>query len=540
MKTIYKILVLLLISQSLYSQKFEKPKLVVGVVIDQMRYDYLEKFYNDFDDEGAFKLLLEKGSNFSNCTINYIPTVTGVGHSAIYTGTTPYYNGIIANDWKDKNSDKIINCCLSVKKNHVNLGLGIDSTRSPERLMSTTIGDQLKLSNYGKSKVYSVSLKDRGALLPAGKSADGAFWYNDSNGKFISSFYYFNKLPNWVKSYNDNEPTKKYLNKEWTLLKPQNVYANLPEDNSPYETDVFNEGRTSFPHSLKNVELEEKYKKLAHTPFGNQLLVDFTRELLKNVNLGQDEYTDLLAISFSSTDKIGHDYAPHSYEVKDTYLRLDLQLKELINLLDRKVGENNYTLFLTSDHGAMENISLLHDMNFDTGVLEKTDYMVRLNNYLQFKYKTDKIIKTRFSRNIYLNNTVIDSMGLTKADVEKAVKNFLINEVPEIQNVYTRTELDNQIAARENKNYLLNGFNPKRSGDILYSVKANSLIWEKKFGAQHGSGHQYDNHIPLIFYGKGIPSQKVNDEVYIVDIAATISDLLDITKPSDCIGVPLL
>lgn len=539
MKTILIILFTLTINYITFAQTKSPPKLVVGIVVDQMRYDYLEKYYNDFGEHG-FKKLMNNGTNFSNCIINYIPTVTAAGHASIYTGTTPFYHGIIANDWKHNNTLQNINACDALSPYKNLLGEGISRSKSPERLQSSTIGDQLKLNNYGKSKVIGISLKDRGAMLPVGKSANGAFWFDDSSGKFNSSFYYYNNLPEWVTNFNNSGIISSYLEKEWNLLKPIENYKDLPSDDSEYENDFFYEGNTSFPHSFKNVPKDQLFSKLTHTPFGNQIVLDLVKEAITNEKLGQRDFTDHLAISFSSTDKIGHEYGPQSYEVKDTYLRLDEQLADLLNTLDATVGNGNYILFLTADHGAMENTNHLIDLNFDAGVLSTSGFYDNLTNYLFSEYSSKEIISTRFSRNLYLNENEIDKLGLIKSDVEKTIKEYLIKNVPEIDDAYTRTELELFSASRETSNYILNGFNKKRSGDILFTVKANYLHWEKKYGAQHGSGHEYDNHIPLLFYGNGILHETRNEKVYIVDIAATVCDFIGINKPSDCIGIPLL
>jgi len=280
--------------------------------------------------------------------------------------------------------------------------------------------------------------------------------------------------------------------------------------------------------------------KLTHTPYGNQIIIDFVKEVLENENLGNGDYTDHLAISFSSPDKIGHDYGPQSYEVKDMYLRLDQQLKELLNVLDSHVGQGKYLLFLTSDHGAMENTNHLLDLNFDAGILENTNFFQALESFLEKEFNSKKLIRTRFSRNIYLDYDEIENLNIYRAEVEQSIKNYLIFNVPEIVDVYTRSELELMTSSRGENNYLLNGFNKKRSGDILYSLKPNYLNWEKKYGAQHGSRHEYDSHIPMIFYGTNIPAKTSNEEVYIIDIAATICDLIGVNKPSNCIGKPLL
>lgn len=539
MKKLISLFSIIVFTISLNAQIKNKPSLVVGIVVDQMRYDYLEKYSKDFGEDG-FKRLLTNGSNFTNCKINYIPTVTAAGHASIYTGTTPFYNGIVSNDWKIRATQKNINSCDAITICDKDIVEGVINNKSPERLFSTTIGDQLKLNNYGKSKVYSISLKDRGALLPAGKSANGAFWFDSNSGKFVSSFYYMSELPKWLTSFNNSNKIASYLEENWNLLKPIATYSDLPSDNSKYEADVFNEGRTSFPHDFKNVPKEKLFEKLGHTPYGNQILVDLATELLVNEKLGKGNFIDHLAISFSSPDKIGHDYGPQSYEVKDTYLRLDNQIAELLKLLDTNVGEENYVLFLTADHGAMENTSHLLNLNFDAGVLETSGFYDNLQTFLFAEYKSENIISTRFSRNLYLNDSTLTALNLNKPTVEQTIKNYLLQSVPEIAEVYTRNELEKMSASRETSNFILNGFNKKRSGDILYSLKANYLNWEMKYGSQHGSGHEYDNHVPMIFYGSNIPSQTRNELVYIVDIAATITDFIGVNKPSDCIGIPLL
>lgn len=533
------ILFLIIINSLLFAQSNKNHKLVVGIVVDQMRYDYLEKFYGDFD-EGGFKRLINNGSNFTNCIINYIPTVTAAGHASIYTGTVPYYHGIITNDWKDRNTLANINACAAVSPTNKMYVEGIDKTRSPERLLTTTIGDQIKLSNYGKSKVMSISIKDRGAMMAAGKGADAAYWFDDNTGKFITSFHYMSELPDWIKDFNNSGIIEGYTKKDWKLLKHADVYSDLPGDELPYETDVFNEDKRSFPHSLKNVSQKDKYGKLTHTPWGNQILVDLAKEILKNEGLGKGSFTDHLAISFSSPDKIGHDYGPQSYEVKDTYLRLDRQLAELLNYLDGHVGNDNYILFLTADHGVMENKYHLNEMNIDAGNLDRKKFYADLISFLLERYNSNKIIKTHFARNIYLDYEVIEKLKLKREDVEESIKEYLISNVSEIAEVYTRSEMKLMSASRDTKNYILNGFNLKRSGDILFSLKANHLISERKFGSTHGSRHKYDNHIPLIFYGSSIPAERRNEQVFIEDIAPTICDLIGVNQPSDCIGVPLL
>lgn len=541
MTSLLKIFFLLLFTLNILAQNSRTPKIVIGIVVDQMRYDYLERFYNDFED-GGFKELINNGSNFTNCNINYIPTATGPGHASIYTGTTPYHHGIIANNWTDKLTGNNVYCCEAEPNNLSKLNINSELTPkfSPEKLLATTIGDQIKLSNNGISKVISISIKDRAAILSGGQAADVAYWYDYSNGNFTSSTYYLSKLPNYVNDFNNSKIADSYLNLEWNLLKPVNHYLSSSPDNHPNEVDVFYENKTSFPHSLKNVPPKEKYSKLTATPWGNQILVDFVKKVIANEDLGTDEFIDLLAISFSSTDVIGHEYGPNSFEVKDTYLRLDAQIRELLTTLNEKYGKENYLLFLTSDHGVLENTEFLKERSIDAGFLNTKEMLAKLEIFLQKEFKVKGIIKNHFSRNIYLDYNIIDSAKLNSVNVENKIKKFLLENFTAIAEAYTRNDLEKMTASREGRNYLLNGFNKNRSADILYSLRANYLTGERERGAQHGSPHNYDKHIPLIFYGSSVPNQTRNEEVYIVDIASTIADFIGVNKPSNCIGIPLL
>ncbi len=530
-------LLILIISFLMFPQKTEHPKLIVGIVIDQMRYDYLIKFNRYFGHDG-FNKLTNNGSDFTHAHFNYVPTFTAPGHSSIYTGTTPFYHGIIANDW----FDRIKNHMVSSVAGDSFQSVGIQSDegkRSPNNLLATTITDQLKIATNGKAKVVSISLKDRAAILPGGHSADEAFWYSNKSGNFISSTYYMNKLPDWVKDFYQRKLPDSFISQDWDLSLPDSDYQISSPDETKYESDVFNEGRTSFPHSLKNVDSNLKYSALIKTPFGNQLVLEFAKAAIVNENLGKNSVPDFLAVSFSSTDYIGHEYGPNSFEIEDTYIKLDKQIAELLSVLDKQIGKGNYLLFLTADHGIMESPGYLEKLkingeNFDTKIFYDS-----LKSFALKNYNDENIIKNYSNQQIFLNHEIVKNKNLNLVKVEKNFSDYFMNHFPQISLVLTRNELQKEIAERNSNNLILNGFNFKRSGDIVFEFEPN-IIPDHKKGSTHGSTYNYDTHIPIIFYGWHIPRQKVNTPVYIVDIAPTIANLIGITEPNACIGIPII
>lgn len=521
-----------------YSQQTEKPKLIVGIVIDQMRYDYLYRFYQFYGNDG-FKRLLNEGSNFTFAHFNYELTSTGLGHASIYTGTTPFYHGIIGNDFYDKKLKKSVYCVNDpeVKSVGSNDALG---QMSPKRLLSTTITDQLKLATNGRSKVISIAIKDRSAVLPGGHNPDGVYWYNEKTGDFITSTYYKQQLPKWVEDFNKRKLPDYYLSQEWQLTLPLESYKINPPDESKYEKDLFNEGKTSFPHKFNNLKGTERYEKLRATPFGNQLLIEFAKSALENESLGKGIETDFFAISFSSTDLIGHEFGTYAYETMDTYIKLDKQLAELLRTLDKQVGKGNYLLFLTADHAALETPAYLRDNRMPTGGLNTKAFSDSVKNFAFNKYGTKDVIENISNRQIFLNREVINKNNLNIHKIQQEIADYLRDTFPVITSIFTRDYLETQVSSRDQQNLLLNGFNPSLSGDIAYDLRSGYLPNFMEKGTTHGTTYNYDTHVPLIFYGWRVANQTVNSPVYITDIAATIADLLNITEPSASIGIPLL
>ncbi|MCH7827193.1 MAG: alkaline phosphatase family protein [Bacteroidetes bacterium] len=515
------------------------PKLVVGIVVDQMRYDYLYRFNSLFGENG-FKKLMKEGSNFTFAHFNYVPTHTAPGHASIYTGTTPYFHGIISNSWYDKRLKRTIYCTSDRSFSTV----GANDSKgqmSPKKLLTTTITDQLKLATNGRSKVISIAIKDRAAILPGGHAANAAYWYDSNTGGFITSTFYMQQLPGWVKKFNDRKLADKYMKSIWKLSYPLKEYEiNLP-DNKAYEKDLFFENKTTFPHSFNNIPKNKKRSLLSSTPFGNELLFNFAKEALINEHMGQRGQTDFLAIGFSSTDYIGHSYGPNSVEVEDTYVKLDSLISELIKLLNRQVGNGNYILFLTADHGVSENPDFLKQNNIPSGWVNFSVISDSLKSFSKRKFGNINILENFSNKQIFLNYSNINSLKLNLADVRKIYAEYLRSTFTFISQIFIKDFLITHVANRTSSNFILNGFNPALSGDVAFELQPgySSGSFSNRY-ARHGSGYSYDTHVPLLFYGWNIPKQTINKPVYIVDIAPTLANLLNITEPSGNIGIPLI
>jgi predicted AlkP superfamily pyrophosphatase or phosphodiesterase len=541
MKKMFLLLSLLLIqifTLNSLAQKSSEPKLVVGIVVDQMRYDYLYRFGKYFRKDG-FNRLINNGSNFTFAHYNYLPTSTSLGHATLYTGTSPFAHGIISNDWYDKKSKKMVYCVSDTSMKSV----GSDDNAgqmSPNRILTTTITDQLKLATNKQAKVISISLKDKAAVIPGGHMADAAFWYNGRTGNFITSSYYMKELPKWVNDFNNNKFVEKYLNAGWKLSpKLSGIVLDTDSDESKYEKDLFKENKVSFPHLFDKLNEKEKYSALIYTPYANRMVADLSKAAVINEKLGSDEVTDFLAISFSSTDYVGHEYGNYSYELADTYIKLDEVIAELISFLDKQVGKGKYLLYLTADHAAMDSPGYSKDNRIPGGFLSAKAVADSIKAFAKREYNDERIVEN-FSKQIYFDREVLKQKNISIHEVERKFKDYLRDTFSEIASIFTRDELESLSPSRQSNNFLLNCFNFYRSGDVVLSLQSNYLPGKMEKGTTHGSEYSYDTHVPLIFYGWRIPKQTINTPVFSVDVAPTISDLLGITEPSGCIGIPLL
>lgn len=530
------LLLLIFFISNLFSQKLEQPKLVVGVVVDQMRFDDLYRYYNYFGENG-FKELLKSGANFTYAHFNYEPTTTAPGHASIYTGSLPHYHGIIANDFFDKTKKKFVNAVGDENYNSIGSDDEVGKC-SPKRLLASTITDQIKLFNNLQSKVIAISIKDRGAILPGGQLADAAYWYNYKTGNFISSSYYMNSLPEWLVKFNEKKLPENYMKNGWKLLISENYYKSNSDFSGENKPKIFKE-ETKFPYDFKDLSEKEINNAFQFTPYANQIIVDLAKEVIINENLGKSEVPDFLSISFSATDIIAHTWGNMSNELMDTYLRLDLTIADLISFLNKTIGKKNYLLFLTSDHGAIETPSFLKKINAINGELNTKVFLDSLKSFVLNKFGSEKIILNFSSRQIYLDRNFIKENNLEYDDIEESIVHYLRDNFDAIQNIMTRTDLEKSIGNRIPQNTLLNGWNPNRSGDIIFNLKPGYLNNYLKSGTTHSSAYSYDTHVPLVFYGWQIPSKTINHQVYITDIAATLANLLKINQPNACVGIPL-
>ncbi len=535
-KTTILLLFFLFFGFKINAQPNERPKLVVGIVVDQMRADYLFRYWQKFGNSG-FKRLINKGFHCKNTHYNYMPTYTGPGHACVYTGATPALNGIVANDWFNRTLGKNTYCAedstvKTVGSPTINVG-----KMSPRNLISTTITDELKLATNMKSKIVGIALKDRGAILPAGHIADAAYWFDDKVGAWVTSSYYMQQLPEWVASYNKTNRPDDYLTTPWTTLLPLEQYTESIADSNKFETVLKTETAPVFPHNLPALAKQYGVTMIRQTPFGNNYTADFAKACVKNYGLGNDDITDFLCVSFSSTDIVGHAYAPQSIEVEDTYLRLDQTIADFLTYLDNNVGKNNYTLFLTADHGGVENTAYLKSLNMPTGLFDVKSLKSDLQKFLVTTYK-DSLLAEEINLQIYLNDKKLKTNNLDKKQVCETVAEWLRNREG-INAVYTREQLLNGISSDGIFGNIKRGFLAMRSGDIAYTLHPSWGDWGLQ-GTSHGMPYPYDTHVPLLWYGKNIKHGSTVTETHVTDIAATLAHLLNIQMPSGCLGKPIL
>lgn len=511
----------------------QRPKLVVGIVVDQMRWDYLYRYYDRYAADGGFKRLLNQGFSCENTLIPYTPTITACGHTAIYTGSVPAIHGITGNNWYDNtlNANRYCTQDDSVKTVGSANELG---QMSPKNLLVTTICDELRLASNFRSKVIGVALKDRGSILPAGHSANAAYWYDNKTGNWITSTYYMNDLPQWVKDVNAKKMVDTYYESGWNTLYPINTYIQSTKDDVPYENKPYG---AAFPYSLKNF-IGKNYGALPATPHGNTFTLSMAKSAIAAEQMGQAGNTDFLAISLSSPDYIGHTFGPNSIEAEDGFLRLDKDLGDFLNYLNEKIGEGQYLVFLSADHGAAHVPGFMKENKMPAGNLDISGILTNLKKGLKDNFRGDDLIADASNHQITLNHK---NMAAAKVN-EKEVRKFVIDFLMKQEGVSRAFEIDavsSTTLPSKIKDMVGNGYYPSRSGDIQIIMQPQWLEGFEKGGTSHGLWNPYDAHIPLLFYGWNIKPGKSNKEVYMTDIAPTIAALLHIQMPNGNIGKPI-
>ncbi len=541
---VFVILLAVLLGQTAFGSTDQgRPKLVLQITIDQMRGDMPMRYVERLG-EGGFRYLIEKGTHYINAHFAHADTETPVGHAALFTGTIPAHNGIVAGNWLDRDVGRIVYNVEDDRYPEVGKEAKKGKGRSPKNLLSSTIGDELRINNNGRSRVFSVSIKDRGAILPGGHMGK-AFWFSKSNGEFVTSTYYYEEYPDWVKQWNSRRLADRYKETSWELLHDGASYMFGEMDDRPFEQDYFGMGRT-FPHPFPS-DSPYFYAALSLTPPGDELTAEFAKALITNENLGKDNYPDLLAVSFSATDYIGHIWGPSSLEAEDNVLRLDRILEDLFNFVDTQVGLDNTLIILSADHGMCEAPELMESWGFEVGRLtSETIEKGRIRNAIEDRLGIPgKVIEFYQHPYVYLDESEIAKTGYTVAQIEKVVADEIL-KIPGFMAAVTRTDLVNGTLAPTRLNKMIQyNFHPKRSGHIHVVAEqfwyfAYEMDDVTRLAAIHGSPWKYDTYVPLFFAGLSIPPQTIARPVTPYDIAATIAAYLRIKPPSGSIGEPLI
>ncbi len=518
------------------------PKLVVGIVVDQMRVDYIYRFWDNFT-EGGFKRMVREGAFMRNTHYDYVPTHTAPGHASVYTGTTPMHHGIVANDMFVRSTGGGLYCVQDDAVTGVGAS-GYKGQRSPLNLLSGTIADELERSTEGRSKTIGVAMKDRGSILPIGRTGDAAYWFFEgTDGYFATSTWYMNELPGWVKDFNAKGLATKYLNEPWDLLLPRDRYRTpLPDDN-PYEEPLAGSAKATLPMDVKAMyEASGRSAVLLRfIPASNTYTTDMALAALDGEAMGRDEVTDLLAISYSAPDELGHEMGPRSLELEDMYLRLDREFERLLNALNAKVGKGTYTLFLTADHAVVDVPAYLRDQQASAGYVDVQDLVYRVETGLAGRFGAGKWVRKRLKEQLFLNDSLIAARGLDPAVVQRAAADELLKH-PLIADAVTATELAHTTHASGIRRNFQRGFMPSRSGDVCYAMRPSHLAAysnANQRGTDHGSPWNYDTHVPLLMMGAGIRPGEVVRRVSITDVAPTIAMIVGCALPDAATGDPI-
>ncbi len=512
----------------------EKPKLVVAILVDQLRYDYMERFHDQFS-EGGFRLLTDRGAFMTFARYDYAPTLTGPGHATFLSGSTPAIHGIIGNDWFDKATGKPMYCCKDSTVEGVGAA-GAAGQMSPRNFIGATLADQMRLQY--QSKVIGISLKDRGAILPAGKKPSGAYWFESASGNFITSTYYRPELPAWVIKFNSEEHPKSFVGKAWDRLLDASAYER--EDLAPGEGAFQGEKSPTFPH---RIEMSPKagYENISSSPFGNELLLQFAKAAIDGERLGQGPQPDLLTVSFSCVDYVGHRFGPYSQEVQDITLRLDKQLAELFAYLDQKVGLANTTIVLTADHGVAPTPEFAEHQGLDGQRVDEIALMGDLLEKINARFGEGNYLLQRklFNGHLYFNHTTLRDKQIASDILASFIREWAL-ATGKFHACYSREELLAGQAPGLVGRLTINGYNGERSGDVVLVYKPYTLPGGNKTGTTHGSPFSYDTHIPVLFHGPQFRPGRYADEFYITDIVPTLSSALHLDVPPGCMGKPFV
>lgn len=519
-------------SQRSRKESPRRVRLVLGIVIDQFRYDYMTRF-EDLFGEGGFRRLLQQGAVFTNANYSYIPTYTACAHATFMSGSLPSLHGIVGNEWFNRTTDRDV---TSVSDDTVKMlgGQGMEPA-SPSRLIGSTLGDQLKLTNRGKSKVVGIALKDRSAILPAGKKPNGAYWFDTSNGVFVSSTYYFSDLPQWVKRFNQMHRADKYFGIRWERLRPKAAYERSQPDDSPYEESPWG---NRFPYTINGGEStpgKRFYDQFDETPFANEYTAEFAKAAIEGEGLGQDDDTDLLTVSFSANDHLGHRFGPYSQEVEDMTLRTDRILADLFSYVEKTIGLANTIVVLTADHGVAPVPEHANDLRLGGGRIAFSKITEAIQSVLSDRFGAEPWVRRAVNNNIYFDYNVISRKRADRSEVERLACEAAL-KLEAVAHCFTRSQLlSGSLPPGSVSSHALNGFSAERNGDVIIALKP-FYMFRTDSGTTHGSSYSYDTHVPVIFWGRRIAAGSYSKAIDPADIAPTLAALLNLEPPSNSVG----
>lgn len=539
-----------------------RPKLVLLIVVDQFRYDYLER-YSDLFVANGLKRLMAQGASWVDANYDHMPTYTAPGHATLMTGAYPAETGIVANEWPDRESGKKVS---SVSDDMAKLfsGGATEQASSPRRLMASTLGDEMRLATNDRAKVIGVSLKDRSAILPSGRHANAAYWFSAQSGNMVSSNYYFQQLPKWVDDFNATHPADQYFGKIWDRVKPEAEYLKrVGVDSPPWEDIGKVVGDTNaFPHKITGGAAaagKDFYAALEYSPFSNELLLSFAKLAITNEHLGEDDITDVLTVSFSGNDYVGHRYGPYSQEAMDMTLRVDREIGALLDFVDSRVGLGNAVVVFSADHGMAPIPEHATALGLSGGRVSSTDALQKIRGAISARYnasgktpdptadyvlKYDDAGKAKdglINANLYFNTAALNRDGVSLDEIERVAANALMT-VPGIARCFTREQLLRGSLSFTDpiERRVLHGFYPQRSGDLIAVTDPFKYFVEYTITATHGSPYSYDTHVPLIIMGGSFKHGRYYQAAAPTDIAPTVAAVLGVQPPSNSVGRILL
>jgi len=518
----------------------DKPRLVIGIVVEEMKYDQLEKFRDRLGENGI-KRLINEGTYFKNASYEYMLTQSAPGHATISTGAEPSFHGITSDDWYVPLKNELINCTKDLSVNSTG-GSFESGLHSPVNLMVSTFSDELEMSSNKKAKVFGIGIRESSAIFSAGHAADAAYWFDNTTGTWMSSSYYIDTIPVWVNDFNAMKFSDTYLNSTWNLLRPEQDYADCLPDLNSFEAGFNN--INYFPYDLKKMRSkslfssENDFSLLRETPYSNSLTTDFAIRLMQNEHLGKDDVTDYLSICYSSTDYIGHRFGPSSVEMGDAILRLDIDIKNLLAFLNDSIGKKNVLIYFTAAHGISEIPTVLEKNRIPSGYFKQNQALQLLRSYLNAVYGEGDWVKGYSERQVFLNRTLIEDARLSLDDVQKKVARFLV-QFTGVEAAYPYSAFEANDFGNGNLKRIINNFSPQRSGDVIVTLNPGWVEKEGDYVTNHNSPYEYDSHVPLIWYGWTVNRTTVTRRVNMTDIAATLSTLCKVPYPNACTGEPM-